>query len=294
MLTKHIQGLYHNANRLFGGRLDILILAITTFSETRASHAAAALAYYAIFSLFPLMLVLISTGSYFLDSQQVYQQVSQLVQDTFPISSSLIHDNLRDILDARGAVGLIGLVTLVWSASGVFTNLAYHINLAWTGTSRRNFFKIRLMGLSMIGTLTGLLILSLIAGWITSLIPFFGIDIAASPILELWRLISRNGSWLVIFLLYLALYHWVPAVAVDRTATFWAALTASIAWKIAIAFFRWYLHSGLDQYQLVYGSVGAIVALLFLIFILSSITLFCAHLCAAIDHWRKNKQQAGA
>lgn len=294
MLTKHIQGIYHHANRLFGGRLDILLLAINTFTETRASHAAAALAYYAIFSLFPLMLVLIAAGSYFLDSQQVYQEVTQLAQETFPISPALIHDNLRDILDARGAVGLIGLATLIWSASGVFTNLAYHINLAWTGASRRSFFKIRLMGLGMIGTLTGLLLLSLIAGGITSLIPFLGFDIASSPILELWRLISRNGSWLVTFLLYLALYYWVPAAPVDRMATFWAALTATVAWKIAIACFRWYLRSGLDQYQLVYGSVGAIVALLFLIFILSTITLFCAHLCAAIDQWTKDKRLRSA
>jgi uncharacterized BrkB/YihY/UPF0761 family membrane protein len=79
---------------------------------------------------------------------------------------------------------------------------------------------------------------------------------------------------------------------VDIIATFWAALFASISWKVAIACFRWYLSSGLENYQLVYGSVGAIVALLFLIFIISTITLFGAHLCAAIDHWIKERRRA--
>jgi membrane protein len=67
-------------------------------------------------------------------------------------------------------------------------------------------------------------------------------------------------------------------------ASFWGALTASIAWKAVTAGFSWYLRSGLGRYQLVYGSLGTIVALLFLIFIISMITLFGAHLCAAIDH----------
>ena len=167
MIAKHFEEIYQNINRGIGGRLDILKNTFQTFSDTRAIHAAAALAYYAIFSLFPLMLVLISAGSYFLDRQQVYQSVTHLVQETFPVSSTLINENLREVLDARGTVGLIGLVTLLWSASSVFTNLAYHINLAWSSATRRNFLKIRLVGMGMIGGLTILLILSLILGCIT-------------------------------------------------------------------------------------------------------------------------------
>jgi membrane protein len=201
----------------------------------------------------------------------------------------LINENLREVLDARGTIGLIGLVTLLWSASGVFTNLAYHINLAWRGASHRNYLRIRLVGLAMIGGLTILLVLSLILGWVTSLIPFFNAEAASSPILGLWMFISKLGSWLVIFFLYLALYHWVPTVRVNRMATVWAALTSSIGWKIATACYSWYLNSGLQSYQLIYGSVGAIVALLFLIYLISTITLFGAHLCAAIDHWKKER-----
>ena len=292
MITKQLEGFYQDVNRISGRRLDVLKNAITTFSATRASHAAAALAYYAIFSLFPLMLVLIAAGSFFLDRQQVYQSVTTFVQETFPVSQTLINDNLREILNARGTVGLIGLITLLWSASGVFTNLAYHINLAWAKATHRNFFRIRLVGLGMIGTLTILLLISLIAGWVTSLISYFVAESASFPFLDIWHLLSKLVSWLVIFLLYTALYYWVPTVKVDRAATMWSALFATIGWKVSTACFNWYLRSGLDQYQLIYGSVGAIVALLFLIFILSTITLFGAHLCASIDLWQKEREQA--
>ena len=46
---------------------------------------------------------------------------------------------------------------------------------------------------------------------------------------------------------------------------------------------HWYVSSGLGRYQLIYGSLGAIVALLFVIYLLAIITLFGAHLSAAID-----------
>jgi membrane protein len=291
-MTNPFQRVYEDANRISGGRLDILKNALITFSETQASQAAAALAYYALCSLFPLMLVLIAGGSYFLDSQQVYQSVANIVQETFPVSPTLINDNIRDVLDVRGTIGLLGLVTLLWSASGVFTNLAYHINLAWRGALPRNFLRIRLVGLAMIGGLTILLILSMVAGWITSLVPFFDVSAASSPVLNLLRSLSKLGSWLVIFFLYLALYHWVPTVRVDKLATFWAALTASLGWKIATAGFNLYLRNALESYRLIYGSVGTIVVLLFLIYIISTITLFCAHLCAAIDLWRKQRKQS--
>jgi membrane protein len=263
---------------------------LQTFSNTRASQAATSLAYYAIFSLFPLLLVLIAGGSYFMDDQLVYLNITRIVQRTLPVSPDLINNNLDEILDSRDAVGLISLLTLLWSASGFFTNLAYNINLAWSEAPRRNFLKKRLIGLGMIGGISGLLMLSLILDWVASLIPFLSSENASVRSLILWTWFSNLGSWLMIFLLFLTLYRWVPTIKVHWSAILWGAFTASILWRIAIAGFGLYVSSGLGRYQLVYGSLGAIVALLFLIFIVSLITLFGAHLTAAIDHWKKEEQ----
>lgn len=131
MIPKNLKEWYKGINQFSGGRLDILTIALRTFSETRASQAAASLAYYAFFSLFPLLLVQIAGGSYFLNSQEIYQDVTQFVQDTIPVSTQVINENLQQVLHVRAAVGVIGLLTLLWSASGVFTNLAFNINLAW-------------------------------------------------------------------------------------------------------------------------------------------------------------------
>lgn len=284
-----IKELYQNIDHLSGDRFSILKHAIGTFTDKQAAQASASLAYYTLFSIFPLLLVFVAIGSYFLDSNQVFNAVTQFIQQALPIPTQVINENLRQVLEERGTAGIFSLVILLWSASGMFTNLAYNINLAWPRASRRSFLQNRLVGLWMILGLIGLIILSLLLSWITSKLPFTDIARASPLSLILLRLISGFGSWLTIFLVFLTLYRWIPSLRVRWSATFWGALIASLAWKAATAGFAWYLNSSFGQYQLVYGSLGAIVAFLFLIYTISLITLFGAHLSAAIESWEKDK-----
>jgi membrane protein len=281
--------LFENINQLSGDRLNILLTAIRTFTEKQAAQASAALAYYTFFSIFPLMLAFIAGGSYFLDSHQVFSTVTQFIQQVLPISRQVINENLEEILQERGTAGIVSLLILLWSASGMFTNLAYNINLAWPGARRRNFLQNRLIGLWMIVGLIGLIGFSLVLGWLTARLPLMNLDRASAAVVIALRLFSALGSWLMIFLVFLMLYRWIPRLRVRWNATMWGALIASLAWKAAIAGFGWYLGSSFGQYQLVYGSLGAIVAFLFLIYIISIITLFGAHLSAAIESWETDK-----
>lgn len=287
----HLNEFYENINQLSGNRLSILETAVRTFTEKQAAQASAGLAYYTFFSIFPLMLVFIAGGSYFLDSHQVFNTVTQFIQQALPISRQVINENLEEILERRDTAGIVSLLILLWSASGMFTNLAYNINLAWPLATRRNFLQNRLVGLWMIVGLIGLIILSLILSWMTARLPFIRFNQTSSSDLFLLRIISALGSWLMIFLVFLTLYHWIPTLRVRWSATLWGALLASLAWKLVITGFSWYLGSSFGQYQLVYGSLGAIVAFLFLIYIISLITLFGAHLSAAIEGWESEQVQ---
>jgi membrane protein len=278
---------YEHVNHLKGDRFNIFKSAMGTFTDKQAAQASASLAYYTLFSIFPLLLVFVAGGSYFLDSNQVFETVTRLVQQALPIPTQVINENLRQVLEERGTAGIFSLVILLWSASGMFTNLAYNINLAWPHASRRTFLQKRLIGLWMILGLIGLIVLSLILSWMTSKLPLMDIAHASPLSMILLRLISGFGSWLTIFLVFLTLYRWIPTLRVGWSATFWGALIASLAWKAVTAGFAWYLNSSFGQYQLVYGSLGAIVAFLFLIYVISLITLFGAHLSAAIENWEK-------
>ena len=293
MISNRIRQLYQRADRISGNRLNIIKDAIETFNITHANQASAGLAYYLIFSLFPLLLVLISAGSFVLNSEQVYLKVTQLVQDNIPGSYDWIDENLRQILDQRGAVGIIGVATLIWAASGGFMSLAYNINLAWLEARQRNFFQRRLIGLQMIAGLSGLFIVSLIVDSVINVLHLLDLPFVSFLDLGLWKWFSNLFSWLTIFLLFFALYSWVPTVNVRASATVWGALISSLAWKTATALFSLYIRSGFGRYELIYGSVGALVAFLLLIYILATIILFGAHLTSALDRKLKLDQSMG-
>lgn len=284
-----LKAFYHEVDHLGGKYAQILKNAVRTFGEKQAAQASAGLAYYTLFSIFPLLLVFVAAGSYFLDRAQVFNMVTQFIQEALPISRGVINENLQEILEKRETAGIISILTLLWSASGMFTSLAYNINLAWPLASRRNFLQSRLVGLWMILGLIGLILVSITLGWLTSRLPFMNLEHASPLDVLMLRLISAFGSWLMIFLVFFTLYHRVPTLRVKLKATFWGALIASLVWKAAAAGFGWYLNSSFGQYQLVYGSLGAIVAFLFLIYIISLITLFGAHLSAAIESWETDK-----
>ncbi len=271
-------------------RLGVLDTSAVTFTRSRATQAAASLAYYTFFSIFPLMLLLILVGSFFLDRQSVMQWVTQLVQSALPISQQFIVQNLQQVLKQRTAVGIFVLVSLLWSASNMFGNLAYQINLAWPEAKERNFVQTRLIGLDMIFGLTVLILLSVV---LDSLTKWLGGATAASgapAYMNPLAVLSSLGSWIAIFVLFLAMYRWVPTVHVSWAASLWGAVAAAIGWKAASTAFSWYLGSPFAHYDLVYGSLGAIVAFLFLIYIIALVTLFGAHLAAAIDHLHRKEQ----
>jgi len=83
-------------------------------------------------------------------------------------------------------------------------------------------------------------------------------------------------------LMLLGLYRWVPSALVRWPEATVGALVATGAMEVTTRGFSWYLRSGLARYELIYGSLGAVVALLLWIYLNSLILLFGAHLSAAV------------
>ena len=280
-----LQLLYAKANEWSGGTLRILRDALERFGETRATQAAASLAYYIFFSLFPLLLVLISLTSSVLRSDQAQQRTISFIQDAVPVSQQLLEQNINRVLELRGTVGIIGLVSLLWSASGAFTILSQNINRAWTRAEDLNFLEKRLVGFGIIGGIVLLLLLSLASTMLVNLLPQLttplqklGINVS-----NLWGLAARLISWVFTFGMFLALYRWVPNTEVSWQAAAWGAGVAGLGWELAKAGFVWYLRSGLAGYELIYGSLGTVVALLFWIYLSGNIALLGAYISASVD-----------
>lgn len=286
-LREGIKEVYNRANKFSGGSLDIVGRAIRRFNNTRAPQAAAGMAYYALFSLFPLILALVAAGSFVLQREIVQERLLEYVTRTLPVSQQLTKQNVERVLELRGPVGIAGLIGLLWSATGFFNTLAHNINRAWLEADARGFLERRLVALRIVGSLAGLLVLSLVSTAVLDLLPRFRIPLWGDASLYeawVWKILSNPVSWLFKLLMFLALYRWVPNTKVKWLAAVWGALVAALGWELITNAFSWYLSSGLARYELVYGSLGAIVALMFWIYLSSWIALFGAHLSAAVAH----------
>ena len=268
-----------------GGVLEVVVDAARRFNDVRAAQATASIAYYAVFSLFPLLLVLIAAGSFVLESEQVQEQVLDFAAEVFPVSQPLIAKNIQSLLELRGTASVVALVGLLWSATGVLTVLAYNINRAWPEARPRNFVKSRLVALGMFVGLVVLLALSSIASTVLDVLSRFRVPLWGGQAINetpLWAALSSVVLRLFAFLALVGLYRWVPNTTVRWREAFWGALVATLAGQIATKAFTWYLSSGFVHYELVYGSLAAIVALMLWIYVNGLIVLFGAHLSAAV------------
>ena len=255
-----------------------------SFQREGGTRGAAGMAYYTLFSLFPLLIVMVTAGSYFIDDSQNSSRVAQLVISVIPVGQDLVERNIERILVLRNSIGILGLIGLLWSGSNAFSMMVHNITSAWPVDERRTFFQKRLFGLAMIIVMIlGLFVLTLSSTILNVLVKYQ----EAVPGLELlfnnW--LGEFGTkifyWVLPFLFFYSLYRIIPMGRVPIKAAGFSALVITGIWRLASTAFQWYLSSGFARYEVIFGSLSAIAILLLWIYISSVILFFGAHLCAA-------------
>lgn len=284
-INRSLKTTYNRVNKSSGGILEVIRRAFSHFTEQRGAETAASLAYYAFFSIFPMLLVFIIVGSFFVDQNVVEDQLLSILQGVVPGVEEVIIANIERVLNGRGAVTFFALISLTWSATNVFDILVKNINRAFPHADIPDFVKRRMLGFFMFLALGGLMLLSLVASTLSGLIPVFNISLNGMALHE--TIIWRIGAFLlpvgINIVLFWAIYQWVPTIKVSRKASLMGATIAALAWELLNFLFTRYLSSALSQYRLVYGSLSTIVVLLFWIYLTAMIALVSAHLTASIQ-----------
>ena len=285
-IEKSVRIAYEWLNDRTYGAVRVLRIAIYNYGESNATQSAAGMAYYAFFSLFPLLLFMIVGASYILEVQSAYDYVIENVYRVLPTAQNLIDANLQQVLDSRGAVGLLGLVGFLWSSTSFFSILTRNINRANPNSTKRGFFEDRAVALGMIGLLALLLALSLVSNTLTGLLPKIDIlAIRGTPIHEtiIWRYFIKLIPFFITLFLLIALYRYIPKEKVGWQGVLIAAPLAASIWQVVTKLFTLMIQMGLVRYELIYGSLGTLASLLFWLYLISLITIFGAHLSAVID-----------
>ena len=286
MFTEKVRGLYNKLDALSGGRLAIIARAIERFDRNRGSEAAATISYYTIFSIFPLLIFTITALSFFIDPNVAIERLTELTKN-LPISPEAIIRQVEEVLKARTTFNLIALVGFLWAGSGAFNSLVTNIERAWKKAGYRNVLQQRLIAIIMVVLLAVFMFISIIYTTLIDLSLFTALlSIDHIPWLQslLEGAYSHIWPFILRFALFWLLYRLIPSARVSGWAAFWGTLIASLAWGLATTGFSWYLSSGLARYDLIYGSLGAIIAFLTWVYLSAWILLFGAYLTEAIEH----------
>lgn len=263
----------------------ILRGAFLTFSNAKGPEASASLAYYTVFSIFPLLIVIVSIGSYLLDPTIIEQELMKALHQLFPVSQDFLVSNVEQLLKVRGSISIISFLGLIWSSTAVFTTLLRNINSAWPAAAPHSFIKMRLASLGILGCLAVLMILSSFSITIKNIIINLGIFINLGFLDSFF--FSTIFTLVIPFLfriaIFFGLYYLVPQIHIKKGSALMGSVLTALIWQAVTAGLNSYLGMKLTQYQIIYGSVAKIIILLAWIYFTSWIVLFGAHLTSSID-----------
>jgi membrane protein len=279
----------HSANRLnerSRGWLWMLASAVNEVLKPDTAITAAAIAYFALFSLFPITLLSIAIASFSLGPSMDRQLIIQRLEFIAPALGQLLGQNIDEIIEARGPVTGIALAGLIWSASTIFYTFTHALNEIWGVKQRRAVWKRR--GLAILFVLT-------FVGPTLFLASFTGSMIAHLRTLLPDSIISMGGgvSLVLAILLDVALFMVLYMILPHGSAT-WreilpGALGAGFLWELAKKAFLSFVSTYISVSNLVYGSVASISAFLVWAYLSGLIFLFGAYL--SVSYFQLKRQQ---
>ncbi|MEP6944820.1 MAG: YihY/virulence factor BrkB family protein [Acidobacteriota bacterium] len=244
---------------------------------------AAQVAFYFTFALFPLLLFLMSLLGLILSNKADFQKELFIVLgQVMPASAyHLVQSTLTEVTSsASGGKLTIGILITLWSASAGVDNMRGTLNDVYDLKETRSFVRTKLTSL-LLTIVIGILIL-IALGFIVYGSEFLGsvLPIASTYVLEVLEWVTV----LVLVLLAFALvYNFAPNH--DPTELKWitpGALVGVVLWVIVSAGFKLYLHY-FDSYAATYGSLGAMIILLFWLYLSALVILIGGAINAIFD-----------
>jgi membrane protein len=256
--------------------------AVSNYAQSGAgSRQAAALSYYAIFSIFPLTLLLVIAVGTILGPAVAQEQILNGLEIFLPETMvGVIQDIVTEALQQSSSFSLVATAALLWSATGLFTNITNSLDTIFDMPGSRSMVRQRLMAIIMGLTLVVLVGASFMTSGVLRLVS------ALTPgVPSLWVRIGifflPIGLDVVIFAL---LFQYVPDRDVHWDAVWPAAIFGAIGWEFAKQGFEWYL-TNLANYAIIYGSIATVIVLLFWAWVIASVFLFSAEVCARLNDW---------
>jgi membrane protein len=259
------------------------------FQEDNLTDWAAALTYYALLSLFPALIAMVSLIGLFGDPKATTSSLTEIITEIGPNSAAeTFKGPVESLTESRGAAGftfVFGLLVALWSASGYTGAFIRASNVIYETREGRPFWKLRplqlLVTLAMIVLVTLLALSLVLTGPIVAAISRpLGIG---STAVDVWN-VAKWPVMALVFLLMLAILYYASPNAKLRGFR-WVtpgSLVAIVVWIVASALFGFYV-ANFGSYDKTYGTLGGLVALLVWLWISNLAILFGHQLNAELE-----------
>jgi membrane protein len=261
--------------------LDLLKETFAEWSKDKASRLAAALAYYTVFSLAPLLVIVIAiAGSVFGEEAargEIVGQIQGLVgRDGAEVIQTTIENANKPAVGTIASV--ISVAVLFFGASGVFAELQDALNTVWEvqpkpGRGIINIIRSRFLSFTMVLGIGFLLLVSLVlSAALTALINFFGHVLPGIDFI--WQIVNFILSFVVTTLVFGLIYKVLPDVKIAWSDVWIGAIITSLLFSIGRFVLGLYL--GNSSFGSTYGAAGSLVIILAWVYYAAQILFFGA------------------
>ena len=246
---------------------------VKKFGDDQAGHQAALVAYYAFFSLFPLLLVFVTVLGYVLHSHpSELASVESSVRSQFPVvGKELQFASLHGHVIAL----VIGIVASLLSGLGVTAAAQNAFDRVWAVPikQRPNFWQSKLRGLMLLVVLGSMFIIATAASGLAS----GGFGGAGTKVLGIVI------SLLINMVLFLAAFRLMTSAAVKTSCLWVGVLVAAVFWEILQIVGGLYINHILKHLGPAYASFGFVIALLVWLHLGAQLTLYAAEINVVIE-----------
>ena len=250
---------------------------------------ASSIAYYALLSLFPFVLVVLSVLSRLAlkTGSPTDETLLHMVERALPTNFGFVGTQLGELARAPVELNVAGTLVTLWASMGVFGAITSAVNHAWGVEQNYSFLKHKLVAFLMMLAAGLLAVIALLlvgavqmveANWFTTIretYPTFNV---------VTGFLSRNASTPIFILVVGLIYYFIPNAKVRLRDVWFGAVLAGVLWSLAFEGFAWYVRD-LSRFT-VHGSVAAVVVFLVWIYFSAVILLYGVEVTAAYARLR--------
>jgi membrane protein len=254
---------------------------------------AAAIAYYALLSFFPFLLLVISMLGSVTAAEKDRIAVLTFVFRYFPTQFDFISTQLDAFRSTRAQIGVASGLGLIWASLGVFGAITSAVNEAWGVEKQRSFWKHRMVSFLMLVAAGGVMIVALLFVTAVQVAEASWFGVMLSRFHWLVALQTLTFRYLSVILLTVGIgfvFYFIPN-AKTRFRDVWvgAALTG-VLWRAAFDGFSWYIRHN-SRLTMIHGSIATVVVFLLWIYVSSIILMFGVEFTAAYARIRRRRPE---